>query len=119
MSKINSIVDLIDAGMRAEDLRQRAIANNFANFETPGYRRLDVRFKELLAGCSDSGSQVDLNTAEPQTYQPRQTPIGENGNDISVEVEIGELIKNSLRHKAYVRLLNKKYSQIELAIAAP
>jgi len=119
MSKINSIVDLIEAGIRAENFRQRAIANNFANLETPGYRRVDVEFKELLAACSDSPEQVDFSKVEPQTYEPRQTPVGANGNDISMELEVGQMIKNSLRHKAYIRLLSKKYSQIELAINAP
>jgi flagellar basal body rod protein FlgB len=36
-----------------------------------------------------------------------------------MELEVGQMIKNSLRHKAYIRLLSKKYSQIELAINAP
>ncbi len=40
-----------------------------------------------------------------------------NGNDVSLEAEVGRMVKNSLRHTAYIRLLRKKYSQIELAIS--
>ena len=47
MSKAENIVDIINAGVRAETLRQKAIANNIANLETPGYRRIDVKFEEL------------------------------------------------------------------------
>ncbi|MHC4330640.1 MAG: flagellar basal body rod protein FlgB [Planctomycetota bacterium] len=75
MSKINSIVDLIEAGIRSENLRQKTIADNFANLETPGYRRVDVEFKELLDACSDSPEKVDFSEVEPQTYEPRHVRI--------------------------------------------
>jgi len=118
MSNTNTIVELINAGIQAENLRQKAIASNFANFETPGYRRLDVKFEELLAACSPIYDAADLSRAEPEIYEPKRTPVKADGNDTSMEVEVGEMIKNSLRHKTYIRLLNKKYSQIELAIGA-
>ncbi|UCE47108.1 MAG: hypothetical protein JSW47_16050 [Phycisphaerales bacterium] len=116
MSRTENIIDLINAGIRAENLRQKAIANNFANFDTPGYRRIDVTFKELLDACSGSSDGGDINNAEPEVYEPRQSPVNANGNDLSPEAEVGHMIKNSLRHKAYVRLLSRKYAQIELAI---
>ncbi len=116
MSKTDSIIALIDAGIRAEGLRQKAIANNVANLETPGYRRLDVKFEELLAKSLDSSGSVDLSELEPQIYRPKQTLVKSNGNDVSLEGEVGEMIKNSLRYKTYIRLLNKRYRQIELAI---
>ena len=116
MSKTESIVDLINAGIKAETLRQKAIANNVANLETPGYRRVDVKFEELLARCLRSPEEFDLSEVEAQIYRPKQTPVKSNGNDVNLEVEIGQMIKNTLRHKTYIRLLSKKYNQIELAI---
>ena len=117
MSKTENIVDLIDAGVKAETLRQKAIANNIANLETPGYRRIDVKFEELLAKCLRSSGEFDLSEVEAQIYRPKQTPVKSNGNDVNLEAEIGQMIKNTLRHKAYIRLLSKKYSQIELAMS--
>ena len=116
MSKTENIVDLIDAGIKAETLRQKAIANNIANLETPGYRRVDVKFEELLARCLRSSGEFDLSEIEAQIYRPKQTPLNSNGNDVNLEAEIGQMIKNTLRHKTYIRLLSKKYNQIELAI---
>ena len=116
MSKTSNIIDFIEAGIRAESLRQKAIASNVANLQTPGYRRVDVKFKELLSKVMDSSGAVDFSEIEPEIYQPRQTPVKSNGNDVNLETEVGEMVKNTLRHKAYIRLLNKKYRQIELAI---
>ena len=116
MSKTTNIIDIIESGLRAESLRQRAIANNVANLDTAGYRRVDVRFEELLAKALDSSGGVDLGEIECETYRPKNTPVKSNGNDVSLEIEVGEMVKNTLRHKAFIRVLQKKYQQMELAI---
>jgi len=116
MAKTSNIVDFLEAGIRAENLRQKAIASNIANLETPGYRRVDVKFEELLTKTLDSSGAADLSEIGPQVHKPEQTPVKTNGNDVNLELEIGNMVKNALRHKAFVRLLNKKYSQLELAI---
>jgi len=116
MSKTNAIMDFLEAGIKAETLRQKAIANNVANLETPGYRRFDVKFEELLAKILDSPGEIELGQLEPQIYQPNQTAVKSNGNDVNLEAEVGQMVKNSLRHKTLIRLLNKKYRQMELAI---
>ncbi len=117
MTRTNNIADFLEIAIRAESLRQKAIANNIANLETPGYRRVDVRFEELLAKALESPGSVKLRQIEPELFQPKQTPVKSNGNDVNIENEIGEMVKNTLRHEAYVRLLNKKYKQMELAIS--
>jgi len=116
MSKTNGIIDIIDAGIKAESLRQKAIANNVANAETPGYRRIDVKFEELLAKNLSRDGAVELTDIQPEIYQPKDTAVKPNGNDVNWQNEVGNMVKNSLRHKAYVRLLEKKYRQIELAM---
>ncbi len=116
MSKTDSIIALIEAGIKAEGLRQKTIAHNVANLETPGYRRLDVKFEEILAKSLESSGSVDLNEIEPQTYQPKKTPVKSNGNDVTLENEVGAMIKNSLRYKTYIQLLKKRYQQIESAM---
>lgn len=116
MSKTANIIAFIDSGIKAETLRQKAIASNIANLQTPGYRRFDVEFKELLNKAMDSSGAIDFDDVEAQFYQPKQTPVKSNGNDVNLEVEVGEMVKNNLRHKAFLRLLGKKYKQMELAI---
>jgi len=116
MSKINSIVDVLELGIRAEGLRQSTISSNVANMESPGYRRIDVKFEELLAKALKTGGTVDLKDVEPAMYQPKNTAVRDNGNDVNLEVEVGEMVRNSLRHRAFVRLLDKIYKQMDAAI---
>ncbi|MCK5225710.1 MAG: flagellar basal body rod protein FlgB [Planctomycetes bacterium] len=116
MSKINSIIDFLEAGLKAENMRQTAISSNIANLETPGYRRVDVKFDELLKKALNSPGDVDINEIKPEIHNPKLTPLNSNGNDVNLEAEVGEMVKNSLRYKTYIRLINKKYSQMDLAI---
>ena len=118
MSNSVDIVGLLEAGIKAESLRQTTIASNTANIETPGYRRLDVNFEELLAKALKSSGGMDMDDLEPEIYQPLNTPVRSNGNDVNLEAEIGEMLKNSLRHTAYIRLLQKKFAQMERAVGA-
>ncbi len=116
MSKTDVVFDLITAGLRAEGLRQKAIANNIANLETPGYRRVDIRFEELVAKAIEAGDEAQIDELDPQVYHPMITRVGSNGNDVSLEHEVGEMVQNTLRHSALVKLLNKRLQQVALAM---
>jgi flagellar basal-body rod protein FlgB len=117
MSPPVDVVGLLEAGIKTEELRQRTIASNIANLQTPGYRRLEVRFEELLAKALRSTGTTDLDDVEPEVFQARTTPLKSNGNDVNMEIEIGEMLKNTSRQMAFVRLLRKKLAQIESAVA--
>jgi flagellar basal-body rod protein FlgB len=110
------IVGLLESGIRAEDTRQRTIASNIANLETPGYRRLDVRFEELLTKALRSRHATGAGDVKPEVFEPTGTTVKANGNNVNMEMEIGALVKNASRQTAFVRLLRKKFSQIESAI---
>ena len=117
MSGTNNIVDLLQAGIKAEGIRQKVISSNIANMETPGYQRLAIRFEEMLTDALESpSSSVNVREIEPELYEPHNTTVKSNGNDVSLELEIGQMVKNSLHHTAYVRLLRQKFNQIEQAV---
>ena len=116
MDKTGNILSLLEFGARAEGMRQKAIASNIANINTPGYRRQDVRFEELLADALSSNKQLDTTDINQMVYRPKNSPVKENGNDVSFENEVGEMVKNSIRHKAFIRIINKKYRQFAQAI---
>ncbi len=116
MSQRLDIVGVLESGIKAEEVRQRTIASNIANMETPGYRRLDVRFEDLLNKALQSGGGKDVAEIEPEVFSPKTTFVKPNGNDVSMEMEIGEMLKNSSRQMAFVRLLRKKFAQMEEAV---
>ncbi len=110
------IAGLLESGIRAEETRQRTIASNIANLETPGYHRLDVRFEELLTKALRSRHAADTRDVKPEVFEPKDSAVKANGNNVNMEMEIGALVKNATRQTAFVRLLGKKFAQMESAI---
>jgi flagellar basal-body rod protein FlgB len=111
------VISLLEAGIRAEELRQKTIASNIANSETPGYRRADVTFEQNLAKALKSRGDIDLDEVEPEVFYPNNTLVKANGNNVTMEAEVGDLVKNAIRYSTYARILRKKFSQIETAIS--
>lgn len=111
-----NIISLLEAGISAESARQKAVAGNIANLNTPGYRRSDIRFEEVLSKVIESNQNVNPSELKPEFYQPMNTPVDANGNDVSLDTEVGQMVKNSLMHKTYAMLLRKKYQQYNEAI---
>lgn len=115
MNDLN-IINLLNTGIKAETLRQKAIASNVANLNTPNYRRIDVQFEEILDKAMKTGDDVQAEDISPELFSPMNTPVQSNGNDVEMDMEIGEMVKNSLKHKAYTMLLQKKYQQYNEAM---
>jgi len=102
-----SVIDYIEAGLKASRLRQSVIAHNIANLSTPGFRRGEVVFEEILA---KAGAQI---------VRPGDTPVNESGSDVSLEMEVGELVRNAASYKTYMRVLGRIYRQMEMAAQIP
>ena len=117
MARGPGVTDYLEAGLNALSLRGKIISNNVANMETPGFRRSDVRFEQLLAKAMSGGKEADLAAVTPQIVQPQTTGVNDQGSDVSLDVEIGELIKNGLQTRIYIRAMAKIYSQVDMAIA--
>ena len=116
MANDMSIISYLEAGIKNEALRQSAIAGNLANMETPGYRRVDVKFNNVLAQKIADDETLDSDDTTPELFVPQKTPLSPNGNDVSFDSEVGEMVKNSIRHKAFTRILVKKYQQYDMAM---
>jgi flagellar basal-body rod protein FlgB len=111
-----TMADYLHAGLSGELLRQKAIANNIANLHTNRYRRVDTNFQELLADRLHEGESLDIDDLEPELIRPMTTPVGPNGNDVDMDAEVAEMLKNAGRMKLYLTLLKKHYGMIDSAI---
>jgi len=108
--------DLLRMGMRVEALRQRVIANNIANLGTPGYQRKEVRFQELLARALETGDNEAVVNVQPEVITPKVSGSRQGVNNVNLEQEVGDLLKNSSRYKIYAALSKKLGSHKRLAI---
>jgi len=108
--------EYLEAALRGAALRQSVLANNIANMNTPGFRRGEAKFEKLLSEAMDGGKAPELADPAELIAESRNTPVDFQGNDVDLEMEVGEMIKNTALYKTYMRLLGGAYRKMELAM---
>ena len=90
--------------------RHEVLANNVANAETPGYKRLDLDFRSALAEATASTRPtlvatssrhiVPSNTVQPGRLAQDLSAITPDGNSVDMDREMGEVAANALYYSA-------------------
>jgi len=121
--------DIYQKSLNASWLKNQAISNNIANVNTPGYKRKDVKFENMLKQQMQNQSiklnsthlnhfsnNVSLGDLSPQIETDYGTSFRKDKNNVNVDVEMAELTKNTVKFNAIVQQLNKNLNRIRLAI---
>ncbi|MET0860808.1 MAG: flagellar basal body protein [Microbacterium sp.] len=92
-------------------LRQRAIADNIANINTPGYHAKRVQFEDALrSAIADGTGAVDA------TVERSLEPTRLNGNNLNLDTETLSNIDTVLRFQFASQALDGQASSISKAI---
>lgn len=118
----NRSLDEMKAGLDAGSLRQRVIASNIANANTPGYAPQQVRSEELLDSASGDLSKPVRTHADhmtgpegnAQSVLPRVESRGLES--VELEQEMVELQQNTVHYRALSEFVAKKYRGLMDAI---
>jgi flagellar basal-body rod protein FlgB len=127
----SSNLTLLERSLDAAALRNKAISNNIANVDTPGYKRSYVTFEETLQQALSSETlptrkthekHLDLETASasqvrPQMHTDRSTSLRNDGNNVDIDVEMTNLAINQLQYNALVQRINGQFSKLKYAIS--
>ena len=107
--------------LRAE--RQRAIASNIANVDTPGYVARDFKFKDAMEAATSrpglvAGSKTDarhmsmpelsdstIGGSQKLGYSVQSQPNLDN-NTVDLDRERANFVDNSVRYEATLRFIN-------------
>ncbi|HEX3624895.1 MAG TPA: flagellar basal body rod protein FlgB [Verrucomicrobiae bacterium] len=100
-------------------LRQEAIANNIANLETPGYKRVDLApsFETELERACASGDSGDLNSLKPTlAVDSTATASSLDGNTVHLQNELMEMNQNAVAHSLETQLISGTLQRMQMAI---
>jgi len=108
--------------------RQRVIASNIANADTPGYVARDLNFRDAMAAANGSSAQLAGPRAQATARQPGhialvgstigslggtdgmaytvQTQPSMDGNSVDMDRERANFADNSVRYEATLRFIN-------------
>jgi flagellar basal-body rod protein FlgB len=99
-SKLEQFLDTVSA-------RQKLVARNIANADTPGYKTQDIDFQSELNRASGSS---------PMIVEPTGLPTKNDGNNVNLDHEARLLAENDIRFNIATQLLRGDIHEIREAI---
>jgi flagellar basal-body rod protein FlgB len=92
--------DLLKKALDAYALRQKAIASNVANIDTPGYKRLEVNFEDALQKAQKLQTvQTDFDDVQLKLQETDEKPLLEDEMMTLADTQIrAQLVTRTLRH---------------------
>jgi len=90
--------------------RQKLVASNIANADTPGYKTKDIDFRAEFA------QQMEGDGLGPQTIEAAGLPVKADGNNVSLDRESRMLAENAMRFQVAASLTRSQLHAIQSAI---
>jgi flagellar basal-body rod protein FlgB len=134
---ISKAHDFMVSALNSRATRQKMIASNISNIDTPFYRPRDIAFEKALQTeakkafseesddelrlAQTEGSHIDgdLESPEKSTIFFRDGHGARNdGNSVDLDVETTEMSKNSIMYKALVSGLRKESNIFRAVVSA-
>lgn len=115
---------LIEQAVRFSAARQRLIADNVANVDTPGYAQKDLSIRKFQQALRE---RVEARRGAPpgttrfddilgELENPARNILFHDGNNRSMEQLMADGAKNALFHNMMIELLRKQIGSIESAL---
>ncbi|MBM4055528.1 MAG: flagellar basal body rod protein FlgB [Planctomycetes bacterium] len=116
---VDKTFGLLENMLDVSSLRHKVVANNIANVNTPGYKKMVVNFEEELEKAIENSSQTNFSKFQPKVIISEDVTDGtmrNDGNTVDMEKEVATLLKNTSSYKTYSQLLAKKFDLVKAAI---
>ena len=121
----DSVTAMLQKALDGTWERQKAIANNIANQETPGYKAQKVSFEDALeremknyAGDSDQKekSVQGILNSEIKFYSDNSSSERLDGNNVNIESENIEMAKTQIQYQYLIRSMTDMISRLRYAV---
>ena len=123
-------IPVLFKSLDAYAMRQKSIADNIANVDTPGYRRSEVAFEEDLKAALDKrgvfGYRTDprhlpvgrprIEDLKPTPFIPKDDSLASGKNNVDIDHEMAELAKNQIRFAYAARFMEGTFNRLKSAI---
>jgi flagellar basal-body rod protein FlgB len=111
------------AAMSGLTARQRTIANNVANIDTPNFKASEVRFEDALKNAirggraGNSPDQASLNADVSRTSLSDATSSRADGNNVDIDREMQMLSEANLTYSALTQVMTARLSTLRNVIS--
>ena len=105
------LVRLHERALDGLSLRQRTIADNVANIQTPGFLAGKVSFEDALRTAVNDGTGAATGTTTRSL-----SPTREDGNNVDLETETLLNIETNLRYQVATQAVSAEFSAMRSAM---
>lgn len=98
--------------LRGLTARQRTIADNIANLETPEFLAGRVDFESSLTAALADGQPASAEVTTTRSL----APTGVNGNNVNLDQETLAMIETDLRYQMTTQAVSNKFGLLRTAI---
>jgi len=129
----NTTIRLLEKNLDLRAMNQNLISANLANAETPGYipKRLtfEGELKDALKNRGGdtppltdprhiplNGRSAGLDRVQGTIIEAPDGSVGDDGNGVELENEMGRLAENQILYNATIQLAVKKFEGLKTAI---
>ena len=99
---------VLDSALDGLSTRQRVIADNIANVDTPGYRATSVDFESALMSAIESGNPGAVTPVATAT----DTPVGANGNNVDLRKETLAAVQSQFQYQVLTRAAGDRFDLV-------
>ncbi|QTE29867.1 flagellar basal body rod protein FlgB [Pengzhenrongella sicca] len=103
--------DAVSSALDGLALRQRVIANNVANINTPNFLAGRVEFEDALAAAVSDGTGAVVATQD-ESLEPTNT----NGNNVNLDSETLQNVDTNLRYQLATQAVDQEFSLMRIAL---
>lgn len=128
---------LLEKAMDVSVQRRAVISDNIANVDVPHFKRSEVTFEAQLRRALDSEEYVKKNEVPAKMTHGRHIPffrsmdfhdvsprvnidylstMRNDGNNVDVEHEMSEAVKNQLRYQAVSSRINQNFKLLNIVM---
>ncbi|WP_281657989.1 flagellar basal body rod protein FlgB [Halobacillus sp. Cin3] len=122
MSLFNETFTSLQGALDYSAAKNKALSNNIANVDTPGYKAEGVAFKDILAKEASfqtkttHAGHINFSGEAGQsytTYKKHDSSYHPNGNNVDIDKEMNELAQNQIQYQALVERMNGKFQSLQ------
>ena len=131
MDKLDNELNFNRQALNLRVQRQKLLANNIANADTPGFKAQDIDFSKTLEKAVRGGGSggLKMNATSDRHFKgslsgaasldlkyriPHQPSM--DGNTVDMDIERSQFADNNIRHETSLKMLSSSISRIKSAM---
>ncbi|MBS8263454.1 flagellar basal body rod protein FlgB [Mesobacillus boroniphilus] len=127
MKLFSNTVSTLEHALNYSSAKQKVIAQNIANVDTPNYKAKDVSFKAVFQGVMGQSFQANRSDVRHYDFSSRASRLpgavsnpkvnyNENGNSVDLDKEMADLATNQIYYNALTERINGKFNSLQTVI---